>query len=223
MIRLRRRERSMDASALASAESWLSAIAIAKLVAAFLVATGVAIEFGGDWVARPFERTVRVAREAEVASLNAETIRLSAEAEAARGEIAKANENAAAAKERTANLERENLEMRQKMAGRRISKEQHDEIVKLLSPEPATFDINVMQGSEAAFFAADILKTLTDAGWTLHEKYIPLGEIWTNLTLFRTDDPAIGRLAAALQMAGIPFGGADQKKGRVTVMVGGTT
>ena len=211
----------MDASALASAESWLSAIAIAKLVAAFLVATGVAIEFGGDWVARPFERTVRVAREAEVASLNAETIRLSAEAEAARGEIAKANENAAAAKERTANLERENLEMRQKMAGRRISKEQHDEIVKLLSPEPATFDINVMQGSEAAFFAADILKTLTDAGWTLHKKYIPLGEIWTNLTLFRTDDPAIGRLAAALQMAGIPFGAADQKKDRVTIMVGG--
>ncbi|HWN78707.1 MAG TPA: hypothetical protein VNN81_12690 [Bradyrhizobium sp.] len=75
----------MDASALASAESWLSAIAAAKLVAAFLVAAGVAIEFGGEWAARPFERTVKEAREAQLASLNAETVRLSAEAETASG------------------------------------------------------------------------------------------------------------------------------------------
>src|SRR5947199_6631390 len=104
---LRRRERSMDASALASAEAWLSSIAIAKLVAAALVAAGVAIEFGGEWLSRPFERVVKEIREAEVA-------RLSAEAETARGEIASAtkaaataNERAANANERAANLEKE--------------------------------------------------------------------------------------------------------------------
>ena len=73
----------MADSALSSAESWLSIIATAKLVAAFLVAAGVVIEFGGDWLARPFERTVNTARETRMATL-------SAEADAARGEIAKA-------------------------------------------------------------------------------------------------------------------------------------
>jgi hypothetical protein len=67
------RERSMDSSALANAESWLYWIGIAKLVAAFLVVTGVAIEFGGDWVARPFEKVVAHARELELAKLAKET------------------------------------------------------------------------------------------------------------------------------------------------------
>ncbi len=55
----------MESSALASAESWLSFIAVAKLVAAFLVAAGVVIEFGGDWLARPYENVVKEAREAQ--------------------------------------------------------------------------------------------------------------------------------------------------------------
>lgn len=67
----------MDTSALASAESWLSAIAMAKLIAAALVAAGVAIEFGAEWAARPFERIVKEARETET--------------DAARKEIARAN------------------------------------------------------------------------------------------------------------------------------------
>jgi hypothetical protein len=84
------RERSMDASALANAESWLSIISTAKLVAAFLVAIGVVIEFGGDWVARPFEKTVEAARSAEMA-------RLSTEAASARAAIAEANMSASEA------------------------------------------------------------------------------------------------------------------------------
>ena len=73
----------MDASAVSSAESWLSVIATAKLIGAFLVAAGVVIEFGGDWIAAPYERTVKEARELELA-------RLTAEAETAKASIADA-------------------------------------------------------------------------------------------------------------------------------------
>jgi hypothetical protein len=96
----------MDASALASAESWLSGIATAKLVAAFLVAAGVAIEFGGDWVARPYERIVSDAREAQLAALYNDTARLSAEAEVAKSKIASAIADAARANERAAEIEK---------------------------------------------------------------------------------------------------------------------
>lgn len=87
----------MDASALESAESWLAVFWWAKLVAAGLVALGVAMEFGGDWISRPFEKTVEDARKLELAELHkqsdeakVETARLSKEAETARKETAQA-------------------------------------------------------------------------------------------------------------------------------------
>ena len=109
----------MDASALASAESWLSIIGSAKLIAAFLVAIGVAIEFGGDWVAKPFEKVVEDARKLEFAELHKqsddarlETARLSKEAETARASIAEANARAAKAEKETAELQNESQKMR---------------------------------------------------------------------------------------------------------------
>jgi hypothetical protein len=74
----------MESSALSNAEFWLSAIGTAKLVAAFLVAAGVAIEFGGDWASIPFEKTVKEARESQEATLRNETMRLVADAETSR-------------------------------------------------------------------------------------------------------------------------------------------
>ncbi len=136
-------------------------------------------------------------------------------------EIAQLHVEAARANERAAALEKENLEIRAKVAGRRISKQQHGIIVSQLSILPTTFDIQVMSESEAGLFAADIIKTLTDAGWTVGEKTFPLGEIWTNLNIFRTNDPAATRLMAALQAAGIPFAIGERKTEKVTIMVGG--
>jgi hypothetical protein len=68
----------MDAPEVVSALSWLSVIHKAKLIGGFLVAIGVAAEFVGDWIARPFEKTVNDARELELAQLNNETARLRA-------------------------------------------------------------------------------------------------------------------------------------------------
>ena len=90
MIWLKRRVLSMDASALANAEFWLFWISKGKLIAAFLVAIGVAMEFGSDWLAAPFEATVKAAREKELAELHLETEKLAADGEIARKETAEA-------------------------------------------------------------------------------------------------------------------------------------
>jgi multidrug efflux pump subunit AcrA (membrane-fusion protein) len=136
-------------------------------------------------------------------------------------EIARLHLQAAQTEERAANLERENLEIRAKVAGRRISKEQHDSIVAALSPQPRTFDIEVMHESEAGLFASDIVKTLTDAHWTVREPTFPMGTVWTGLLISLTDDPAAGELAAAFKRANITFEIANERHERVTIIVGG--
>ena len=81
----------MNPSALTNAEYWISLIWYVKLFAAFLVALGVAMEFVGDWVSRPFEKTVELARSLEIT-------RLSAEGESAKAQIADAQARALEAK-----------------------------------------------------------------------------------------------------------------------------
>jgi hypothetical protein len=148
-----RLDRSMDSSALSNAESWLSVIAVAKLVAAFLVVAGVAVEFGGDWVARPFEKIVREAREAELATLNQKTVRLSSEAEMARASIADASRNAAVANEkaayanvRAANLEKEAAASNERAAEimkatswRQLTSEQMSKLSAVLSTQSGKY------------------------------------------------------------------------------------
>ncbi len=68
--------------------------------------------------------------------------------------------DAAAAKQRTAEVEKENILIRKNVSGRRITQEEHDELVKMLSSTPATFDIEVMSDGESGVYAADIIKTL---------------------------------------------------------------
>jgi len=113
----------MDASALASAESWLSVIGWAKLGAALLVAIGVAIEFGADWIARPYERTVSEAREQQLGALRTETVRLSADADTARAQIETAQSETATARAdiakadaRAAALENQGLSLQKQVA-----------------------------------------------------------------------------------------------------------
>ena len=165
----------MDASALASAESWLSIIGAAKLVAAFLVAIGVAIEFGGDWVAKPFEKVIEDARKSELTELHKqsdeaklETARLSADAESSRAVVAEANvraalafKDAAEARERTAQIEK-------LTAWRRVSAEQLRQISDAIRGE-MTSDLNVRiewerSDPESFSYAFDLHKIFIDAG-----------------------------------------------------------
>jgi hypothetical protein len=64
-----------------AATYWLWWINSAKLVGAFLVAIGVAAEFLGDWIAKPYEATIEESRKAEIVRLTNENLKLEAEIE----------------------------------------------------------------------------------------------------------------------------------------------
>jgi len=133
----------MDASALASAESWLSVLAIAKLIAAALVAAGVAIEFGSDWVARPYERVVKEARDKETAQL----------------------------RDRTAQAELETIRIKERLAARTLTDAEVAEIGKQLSEfSGQTFEIIAYWDSkESLDIATRIADALTLAGWKIDQ------------------------------------------------------
>jgi hypothetical protein len=111
--------------------------------------------------------------------------------------------------------------MRQKFANRRITEEQHNILVRELQALPASFNIETMSDSESGLYAADILRTLTGAKWQVDQKSFPLGVVWTGLQVFITDDPAATRLVLALQKANIPVGIGNERRDKVTIMVGG--
>jgi NAD(P)-dependent dehydrogenase (short-subunit alcohol dehydrogenase family) len=150
----------MDASALASAESWLSWIAAAKLIAAFLVAIGVAVEFGSEWVSRPFEAIVKHAREVQVAALEKD-------AATAKSEIANATARAAEAN-RIAEEERlARVKLEARLASRRLTPEQVNNLstaLQNLHLEIKAMTITRLGDHEAHEYATSIAVAVNNAG-----------------------------------------------------------
>lgn len=139
----------------------------------------------------------------------------------AKSDLATQQERAAAADAQVAGLVRENLILQQKLANRRISKEQHKILVDFLSKRPGQIIIETMGDSESGLFASDILKTFEDSGWTIGGKNFPLGVIWTGLIVYNSDDPDALTVAEAFKAAGIPFAIGNEKRAKATIMVGG--
>jgi len=149
----------MDVSALDSAESWLAVIWWAKLAAAGLVALGVAMEFGGDWISRPFEKTIEDARKLELAELHkqsdeakVETARLSKEAEVARKETAEAQ-----------------LQLQQMRFPRQLDTDKFKAEIAPISPQffEVLYDQSAADGSSLAF---QIFVALRIAEWITDQK-----------------------------------------------------
>ncbi len=153
------RERFMDASALVSAESWIYWIGIAKLVAAFLVAAGVAIEFGGDWVVRPYEKVIADSR-------NAEMTRLATEAETSKAAAADAHARAAEASQKAAEAQ---LALAKFKAPRTLTPEQEQSIEDALKPFIGQqYALSVAPGIEASNLLCVLDSILKRAGWQQH-------------------------------------------------------
>jgi hypothetical protein len=139
-----------------AATYWLGWIKFAKNIGAFLVAVGVAAEFLGDFVAKPFEDKIDAARNEELAKLNNETAKLSADAESSRAAIADANARAMEAK----------LELARLTTPRTISPEQKEQIVNAIRPFSATpFDIFLQAEPEPLALMEQISEALVEAGW----------------------------------------------------------
>jgi hypothetical protein len=149
----------MDASALESAESWLAVIWWVKLVAAGLVAVGVAMEFGGDWIAAPFEKTVSDARKLEIS-------RLSSEAESARAIIADAVARAKEADQKAEAEKLERVKLQEKIAWRSLTGEQQKNVSSKIRPFAGQQYLLAVSGDpESANFLPTIDAILKDAGW----------------------------------------------------------
>lgn len=198
----------MDASALASAESWLSWVSTAKLIAAFLVALGVVIEFGSDWIARPFEKTVNAAREAQIASLEKQT-------EEARSEIAKANARVAEANERAATLEKQaslaNLKaarVQEGVAWRKLTVEQLVALRVKLTTRPSHVTIAfILNDPESKGYATSMSKVFGQANWAAYgEARSYAFDIVEGVRIPDSNDPDTTEfIRSAFKDAAIPF------------------
>jgi hypothetical protein len=138
----------------------LSWIERGQLIAALLVAIGVAGEFVGSFIARPINRRLESAREQQIAALNREAGEARQTAESYRLQIAEAHE-------RAANAERETARIKEKLADRSLS---NDEVKALISElrkyAGQEFEITAYWDSrESMSISNRINEALQRAGW----------------------------------------------------------
>jgi hypothetical protein len=135
--------------------SWANWTFVASLLVG-VVAT-IAIVVSSNVKERYWDEERRKSAE-RISSNEAETEKAKADVERAHADIAKANNEAAAAK-----LETERLKAQ--AAWRRITKEQHDDIVRALASHKLDIIVNyVAADAEASQFAKELMRTLMDAG-----------------------------------------------------------
>jgi len=95
-------------------------------------------------------------------------------------------------------------------------------LVAALSKLHGTIHLQSMSDSESGLYAADILKTFKDAGWTVATPEFPLGEIWHGLIFEETTDPnTVAVLKAFLGAGVIDCKVAKRGKPSVTILIGG--
>jgi hypothetical protein len=135
--------------------------------------------------------------------------------------LLEAEKSAALANQRAAEIDKESLELKQKLANRRITEEQHKILVDILSKKTGRIIIETMGDPESGLFAADILKTFTDSGWGIEGKFLPQGVIWTGLIVYKSPDPDSATVIQALKAAKIPFSVRSETRDKATIMVGG--
>jgi hypothetical protein len=153
----------------------ISLIEYLQIVAAFVVAIGVAAEFGLSYWGRPIHRRIETAREAEIARLRTEAADAKATAATANEGTAKANERAQALeveaaqqKERAARAELELQGIQQKIQPRRLSDAQKRALIESLrAAEPkGPISMNCMASdNEGHVFASDWAEVFNKAGW----------------------------------------------------------
>src|SRR6266567_1771290 len=163
----------MGNSELESATYWLSWVERGQLVAAFLVALGVAMEFIGSWIGSRLHRTIEDARTAEVARLNNDTERLRAEAAKA-SERAALTEETILAERRLTARERWRLErVERAVFPRVITQEQRRFLVSELKGKISSMNICALDRAEPRLYALSILQVLHDAGVSTKLFWLP--------------------------------------------------
>jgi len=141
-------------------ETLLALIQRGQTIAAFLVAIGVAGEFVGEFVSRPIQHRLDMARQNEVAQLQ-QTVAATNE------HTAKIELDAVQQRERAAKAERDLLELQQQLAHRQLSTDARSSLIASLKagPKGKLSLVATISDNEAVDFANQILTVLTEAGW----------------------------------------------------------
>jgi len=151
-----------------AAAYWLDWIRLGKNVGAFLVAIGVAAEFLGDFVAKPYEDKIEADRKSEITRLNNETAKLTAEAEAARASIVDAQARAAEANQKAEveRLERVRIEKAiiDELAQRDLKRDQIETISSAIKGRVGTIYLYPLSDPEASRYAFAISAALKAGG-----------------------------------------------------------
>jgi hypothetical protein len=191
-----------------TANFWFDASNVILLGGALLVAVGTYGVFKAGSIKEHYE-DVRISANEKAA----------AEAYAA-GEQGKAE--AAEANLKAAELEKQNVELREKIANRRITEKQYKVLIGILRKQPGIINIESMTDPESGLYAADFQKLFQNAGWKIEGTTFPLGQIWIGLILYKSQSPDINTVETALVEAKIPFSLANAAPTQVaTIIVGG--
>lgn len=144
----------------------LSWIETGQLVAALLVAVGVAGEFVGSFWAKPIRERMEQAQALRMKKLEADGIEANKASAIANQAAAEANARGAQLEKDAAHARLETERLKESMAWRRLTTHQHDQIVAALRGK-ITKRVWVECSDadhEASQFHADIYKALEDAG-----------------------------------------------------------
>lgn len=180
----------MDTSGLTNAESWLTILNVAKLVAAFLVAIGVAVEFGTDFIARPYENVVKEAKEVQLKSLEIEASLAKVELAEAQTKIAQANLKASEAIQKAEAERKERLKLEGQIASRYLNANQQRDLTAALM-QFRGMDVSVSSyalDADAAIFGDQLLEIIKNAGLTPVDR--------------RMSEGALGSIALGVHVAG---------------------
>jgi len=180
----------MDSSGLTNAESWLTILNVAKLVAAFLVAIGVAVEFGTDFIARPYEKVVKGAKEVQLKSLEIEASFAKIELAEAQTKIAQANLKASEAIQKAEAERKERLKLEGQIASRYLNANQQRDLTTALM-QFRGMDVSVSSyalDADAAIFGGQLLEIIKNAGLTPVDR--------------RMSEGALGSIALGVLVAG---------------------
>lgn len=180
----------MDTSGVTSAEHWLTILILAKLLAAFLVAIGVAVEFGAEFIARPYEKIVKEANEVQLKSLEMEASSAKRDLIEAQAKIAEANLKASEAMHKAESERIERLKLEAQIAPRSLDTNQQRELTAtLMQFKGMTVSVSSYAlDADAAVFGGQLLRAVKDAGLTPIDR--------------RMSEGALGSLALGVHVTG---------------------
>ena len=201
-----------------SIAGWANIALIASLVGG-VIATVLIVWMGN--VKEAYWDAARDASAERIAALSTQATEARAEIARSNAEVAKANENTATLQKEAEEARAEQQRLKQQIAWRRISKQQHDALVSALKGKKIDFFLSFVDADpESALFRDDIDRTMKDAG--LAPKFFSGWQRAVGLSIAGDDGPDLATLMEAFAAAGLPLirKPIDHKSFKIELLVG---